>query len=174
MTDSLGRKINFKNTIIIMTSNIGTKEVTQFGNGMGFGLGTASKQEQHNDIINKALKDKFRPEFLNRIDDIIVFNKLTNDNVCKIVELELIKVENQIKEIGYSFKYNKDVTQFIVDKGFDEVYGARPIIRAIQTYIEDPITDEILNGNVKEGETISLSMDKEKKNVIIKGIKNKK
>lgn len=174
VTDSLGRKINFKNTIIIMTSNIGTKEVTQFGNGMGFGLGTASKQEQHNDIINKALKDKFRPEFLNRIDDIIVFNKLTNDNVCKIVELELIKVENQIKEIGYSFKYNKDVTQFIVDKGFDEVYGARPIIRAIQTYIEDPITDEILNGNVKEGETISLSMDKEKKNVIIKGIKNKK
>ena len=174
VTDSLGRKINFKNTIIIMTSNIGTKEVTQFGNGMGFGLGTASKQEQHNDIINKALKDKFRPEFLNRIDDIIVFNKLTNDNVCKIVELELIKVENQIKEIGYSFKYNKDVTQFIVDKGFDEVYGARPIIRAIQTYIEDPITDEILNGNVKEVETISLSMDKEKKNVIIKGIKNKK
>lgn len=174
VTDSLGRKINFKNTIIIMTSNIGSKEVTQFGNGMGFGLGSASKQEQHNDLINKALKDKFRPEFLNRIDEIITFNSLSNENICKIVDLELLRVSNQIKEAGYILKYNKDVTEFIASVGFDPVYGARPIARAIQTHVEDVVTDEILNGNVKEGETINLSMDKEKKNVIIKGIKNKK
>lgn len=174
VTDSLGRKINFKNTIIIMTSNIGTKEVTQFGNGMGFGLGSSNKQEQHNDLITKALKDKFRPEFINRIDDIIIFNPLSNEDICKIVELELNKVAERIKEIGYNLKFSKDILQYIAKIGYDITYGARPIARAIQTYIEDPITDEILNENIKEGETISLSMDKEKKNVIIKGIKNKK
>lgn len=175
LTDGLGRKVDFKNTIIIMTSNIGTRELAAFGSGMGFETSNVKlqKAEKDNDIINKALKKKFKPEFLNRLDDIIVFNSLSDENIAKIVDIELLKVEKQVKEAGYIVKFNKDVTAFIAKNGFDPVYGARPIARAIQTHIEDPVTDEILNENVKIGETINVSVDKEKENLIFKITKPK-
>ena len=162
LTDGLGRKVNFKNTIIIMTSNIGVKELNSFGKSMGFETEATivNEQEKSKNIIEKALKKKFKPEFLNRIDEIITFNSLKPEHINMIINNELEKLRVRINEIGYDFKINKASVEFIAKNGYDEAYGARPLNRAIQRYIEDPITDEILNGKYKVGDTIKITHDK--------------
>ncbi|HIP36742.1 MAG TPA: ATP-dependent Clp protease ATP-binding subunit [Crocinitomix sp.] len=161
MTDGLGRKIDFKNTIIIMTSNIGVRQLQDFGTGVGFG--TKSQQEQRDEaamgIIHKALKKAFAPEFLNRIDDMIIFNSLKREDIHKIIDIELAKLYKRIEDLGYKVKMTEKAKDYIAEKGYDEKYGARPLNRAIQKYIEDPLAEEIINANIKEGDTINIDFN---------------
>jgi ATP-dependent Clp protease ATP-binding subunit ClpC len=175
LTDSLGRKINFKNTIIIMTSNIGVKEVNIFGKGIGFQTSNSILNEEVKikDIIEKALKKKFNPEFLNRIDETIIFNRLSENDIDKIIYLEIEKLENRLREMNYKLNISKESIKFIGRNGYDENYGARPLSRAIQHYIEDPIADEILNENFKEGEIINVNFDDKKQELTFKVSKDK-
>ena len=175
LTDSLGRKINFKNSLVILTSNVGAKELTSFGKSMGFQTDAtiANEEERSRSIIEKALKKKFKPEFLNRLDEIIVFNSLKEEDIHKIIYNELDKLKERVKEMGYEMKIQKAAIEHVAKHGYDEAYGARPLKRAIQRYIEDPIADEILNGNFKEGETINVVFDKNKGEIILKGEKSK-
>lgn len=169
MTDGLGRKIDFKNTIIIMTSNIGVRQLQDFGTGVGFG--TKSQQEQRDEaavgIIHKALKKAFAPEFLNRIDDMIVFNSLKHEDIHKIIDIELAKLYKRIEELSYSIKMTEKAKDYIAEKGYDEKYGARPLNRAIQKFIEDPLAEEIINTNLKEGDTIKIDYNKKDDKIII-------
>ena len=153
ITDGLGRKINFKNCVIIMTSNLGVKKLQDFGAGVGFKSTTSSfmEEEQKRDILKKELQKFFAPEFLNRIDEIVVFNQLKKDDVKQIVKLELDKLFVRLQGLKYNITYDSSITEMISDVGFDELYGARPIKRAIQDKIEDFISEEVLNGNVFEG-----------------------
>ena len=169
LTDGLGRKINFKNTIIIMTSNVGVRELSSFGKNIGFETDAAivNEQEKARSIIEKALKKKFKPEFLNRIDETIIFNSLKADDINVIIHNELDKLKARVKEIGYDIKINKSAVDYVAKQGYDEAYGARPLTRAIQRYIEDPVTDEILNGNFKEGDTIKITYDKKEDKIIL-------
>ncbi|WP_299117125.1 ATP-dependent Clp protease ATP-binding subunit [uncultured Winogradskyella sp.] len=168
LTDSLGRKIDFRNTIIIMTSNIGARKLKDFGTGVGFG--TSAKESQAADhakgIIENALKKAFAPEFLNRIDDVVVFNTLEKEDINKIIDIELVKLIKRIKDLGYELKLSKKAKDYIADKGFDSQYGARPLKRAIQKYIEDALAEEIINSKIQEGDTISMDLDE--KNDILK------
>ena len=175
LTDSLGRKINFKNSLVILTSNVGAKELTSFGKSMGFQTDAtiANEEERSRSIIEKALKKKFKPEFLNRLDEIIVFNSLKEEDIHKIIYNELDKLKERVKEMGYEMKIQKAAIEHVAKHGYDEAYGARPLKRAIQRYIEDPIADEILNGNFKEGETINIVFDKNKGEITLKGEKSK-
>jgi ATP-dependent Clp protease ATP-binding subunit ClpC len=175
MTDGLGRKIDFKNTIIIMTSNIGVRQLQDFGTGVGFGTKAQLSQTDENSqkIIQNALKKAFSPEFLNRIDDMIVFNSLTREDIHEIIEIELKKLYGRIEELGYSIKVSKDAKDYIAEKGYDEKYGARPLNRAIQKYIEDPLAEEIINSTLKEGDTIAISFNKKKDEIAIKIEKGK-
>ncbi len=161
LTDSLGRKIDFRNTIIIMTSNIGARKLKDFGQGVGFG--TTAKEAQASDhaksIIENALKKAFAPEFLNRIDDVIVFNVLEKAEINKIIDIELVKLIERIKNLGYHLKLTKKAKDYIADKGFDKQYGARPLKRAIQKYIEDALAEEIINSNIQEGDKIVMDLD---------------
>ncbi|MBQ4914559.1 ATP-dependent Clp protease ATP-binding subunit [Maribacter sp. MMG018] len=170
LTDSLGRKIDFRNTIIIMTSNIGARQLKDFGQGVGFG--TAAKKEQasahQKGVIENALKKAFAPEFLNRIDDVIVFNALEREHIHQIIDIELSKLYKRIKGIGYTLKLSEDAKDYIAEKGFDKQYGARPLKRAIQKYIEDALAEEIVNSNLEEGDTICMALDKEKNELTIK------
>jgi ATP-dependent Clp protease ATP-binding subunit ClpC len=156
MTDSLGRKIDFKNTIIIMTSNIGSRQLKDFGQGVGFA--TAAKQnasEEHSKgVIEKALKRAFAPEFLNRIDDVIMFGSLVKEDINQIIRLELKSVFNRIAELGYAVDMKDAATDFIADKGFDADFGARPLKRAIQKYLEDALAEKIIGVTASEGDTI--------------------
>jgi hypothetical protein len=175
LTDSLGRKINFKNALVILTSNVGAKELTSFGKSMGFQTDAliANEEERTRSIIEKALKKKFKPEFLNRLDEIIVFNSLKEEDIHKIIYNELDKLKERVKEMGYDMKIQKAAIEHVAKNGYDEAYGARPLKRAIQRYIEDPIADEILSGNFKEGETINVVFDKTKNEVVLKAEKQK-
>ena len=170
MTDSLGRNISFKNTIIIMTSNIGARELKDFGQGIGFN--TASRKQNsdnHNkSVIQKALKRAFSPEFLNRIDDIIIFNNLTKEDINKIIDIEINNLLERIKKLGYQVKISKGAKDFIADKGFDSKFGARPLKRAIQKYFEDPLSEEIINAKIKEGDLISVNLNKDKSELLMK------
>ncbi|MGA1776792.1 MAG: ATP-dependent Clp protease ATP-binding subunit [Flavobacteriaceae bacterium] len=158
LTDSLGRKINFQNTIIIMTSNIGARQVKDFGRGLGFE--TASQKAQSSEIekgvIEKELKKTFSPEFLNRIDDIIVFNSLEKKDIRKIVDIELVKLIHRIEDLGYAIEISDKAKDFIAEKGFDSKYGARPLNRAIQKHIEDLIAENVVNNSIKEGDRLLL------------------
>jgi ATP-dependent Clp protease ATP-binding subunit ClpC len=176
LTDGLGRKVNFKNALIILTSNIGVKEVASFGKNMGFETPSSLLNEENRtrDIIEKALKKKFRPEFLNRIDEAIVFRGLNKEDIGKIIYVELEKLEKRVLEMGYKLKINEDAIDFLVNHGYDEEYGARPLARAIQHYVEDAVADEILNDNIKEGETINIIYDKTTDGLIVKPIKKTK
>ncbi|SEH68626.1 ATP-dependent Clp protease ATP-binding subunit ClpC [Paenimyroides aquimaris] len=160
LTDSLGRKIDFRNTIIIMTSNIGARQLKDFGTGVGFG--TKSKQEQQEElsksVIENALKKAFAPEFLNRIDDVIVFNALEKEDIHKIINIEIEKLYQRVNNLGYQLELTAEALDFIADKGFDKQYGARPLKRAIQKYVEDLLAEEIINGNIHENDV--LLMDK--------------
>lgn len=161
LTDSLGRKIDFRNTIIIMTSNIGARRLKDFGQGVGFG--TAAKTAQADDnsksIIENALKKAFAPEFLNRIDDVMVFNALEKEDIDKIIDIELEKLILRIKDLGYELILSDKAKDYIAEKGFDKDYGARPLKRAIQKYVEDTIAEEIISAHIHEGDSIKLDLD---------------
>jgi len=169
LTDGLGRKIDFKNCLIILTSNIGVKEANSFGKSLGFET-TASivnEEERARSIIEKALKKKFKPEFLNRIDDTIIFNSLKQDEINLIILNEIAKLKDRMAEVGYKIKVNKSAVDFVAKEGYDEAYGARPLNRAIQRYIEDPMADAILNGSYSEGDLIKISYDRKTKKIIL-------
>jgi ATP-dependent Clp protease ATP-binding subunit ClpC len=175
ITDSLGRRIDFRNTIIIMTSNIGSRQLKDFGAGVGFG--TASKAAQANahakNVIENALKKSFAPEFLNRIDDVIIFNALEREDIHKIIDIELHKLILRIEDLGYKLKLTDNAKDYIADKGFDKQYGARPLKRAIQKYIEDTLAEEIVTLQLNEGDSIFMDLDKGKNELTIEIIKNK-
>ncbi|MFT4576268.1 MAG: ATP-dependent Clp protease ATP-binding subunit ClpC [Polaribacter sp.] len=176
ITDSLGRKIDFRNTIIIMTSNIGARQLKDFGVGVGFG--TSSKVAQADahakGIIEGALKKSFAPEFLNRIDDVVIFNSLERDDIHSIIDIELDKLLNRISDLGYTLNLSNKAKDYIADKGFDKKYGARPLKRAIQKYIEDALAEEIVNSKLSEGDTITMDLDEKKNELTIKIKKAKK
>ena len=158
LTDGLGRRVDFRNTIIIMTSNIGAREIKDFGSGVGFATAgkVAKTYDTMKSTLESALRKVFRPEFLNRIDDVIIFNALEKEHIFKIIELSLSKVFNRIKEMGYLVEISDKAKNFIADKGYDQQFGARPLNRAIQKYLEDPVADEILKGELKEGEVLEV------------------
>jgi ATP-dependent Clp protease ATP-binding subunit ClpC len=166
LTDSLGRKINFKNTLIIMTSNIGVKKLQDFGTGIGFGGSQYSNEEQKKEILKKEMKNYFSPEFLNRIDETIIFNSLDADSLNKIVRIELQKLMNRLKELKMIFVFDDTLVNHIAKVGFDEVYGARPIKRAIQDSVEDLISELVLSGDVVENQEYILTVEDEK--VVVK------
>ena len=175
ITDGLGRKVDFSNTIIIMTSNIGARKLQDFGQGVGFG--TAAQKSQADShakgIIESALKKAFAPEFLNRIDDVLVFNSLKREHIHKIIDIELKKLYKRIEDIGYTLSLSEEAKDFIVDKGYDKEYGARPLNRAIQKYIEDALAEEIINANLQEGDSIEMELDKENDKLKITVLKPK-
>jgi ATP-dependent Clp protease ATP-binding subunit ClpC len=164
LTDGLGRKVDFKNTLIIMTSNIGARQLKEFGDGVGFATATRMEQTEENNrsVIEKALKRTFSPEFLNRIDDVVVFNSLTKDNIYLIIDIIMKHVLARLVNLGLNLVLTSEAKDFIADKGYDVQFGARPLHRAIQKYIEDPLAEEILNHSVKEGDTLVGDIDKEK------------
>jgi ATP-dependent Clp protease ATP-binding subunit ClpC len=170
MTDSLGRKVSFKNTIIIMTSNIGARELKDFGSGIGFN--TLAKQKnssnQNKGVIEKALKRAFSPEFLNRIDDIIIFNNLNKKDINQIIDIEMNSLLKRINTLGYNVKISQAAKDFIAEKGFDAKFGARPLKRAIQKYFEDPLSEEIINVKIREGDSIKVGLSKDKTTLKIK------
>ena len=169
LTDSLGRKINFQNTILIMTSNVGARQVKDFGKGLGFE--TASQKAQSSDIeknvIEKELKKIFSPEFLNRVDDIVIFNALEKKEIRKIVEIELSKLLKRLDNLGYKIEISNSTKDFLVEKGFDRKYGARPLNRAIQKYVEDLLAENVVTNKIKEGDKILIDKLKEKKELYI-------
>ena len=173
MTDGLGRKIDFKNTIIIMTSNIGTRKLKDLSKGLGFN--TSARKEnignQTKSIIESSLQKAFAPEFLNRLDDVILFNHLNEENIYNIIEIELAQVIERIKALNYNITVSKKVKTFILKKGFDEKFGARPLKRVIQKYLEDIIAEEVINNNLKDGDQINLDIKNDQ--IIIKNKKNK-
>ena len=175
LTDSLGRKIDFTNCVIIMTSNIGVKKIQDFGSGVGFG--TTAKKSQEDSFTRKtiinALQKKFAPEFLNRIDEVIIFNALSKENIHKIIDIELSKLYQRIEELGYKIKLSKKAKDFIAEKGYDKKYGARPLKRTIQKHVEDLIASEILNSMINEGDTINIDHSSGKEELNIK-IQNKR
>ncbi len=173
LTDSLGRKIDFKNTVIIMTSNIGTRELESFGRGIGFGT-EQSGDEKTQSILKKALKKAFTPEFLNRIDDVIIFNSLDKKEIDEIVDIELAQFKNRVKENDLFVEFDENVKEFIAEKGLDQKYGARPIKRAIQKYLEDEIANVMIEQNVKKGAHLIVKFDEKNKKIIVEVIKNKK
>ncbi|MBP6699086.1 MAG: ATP-dependent Clp protease ATP-binding subunit [Flavobacteriales bacterium] len=176
MTDSLGRHIDFKNSIIIMTSNIGARDLQDYGKGVGFGTSAKStgQEETNRGIVEKALRKAFAPEFLNRIDDIVMFNSLKREDIHKIIDIELGYLYSRVADLGYDMKLTDEAKDFLVEKGYDEKFGARPLKRAIQKFIEDPMAEEIINQGVEEGDKISIGLNKEKADVAIKVTKGKK
>jgi ATP-dependent Clp protease ATP-binding subunit ClpC len=163
LTDGLGRKVDFKNTLIIMTSNIGARQLKEFGDGVGFATATRVLQTDENNrsVIEKALKRTFSPEFLNRVDDVVVFNSLTKENIFLIIDIIMKNVLSRLVNLGLNLVLSEEAKGFIADKGYDVQFGARPLHRAIQKYIEDPLAEEILNHSVKEGDTLMGDLDKE-------------
>jgi ATP-dependent Clp protease ATP-binding subunit ClpC len=173
MTDSLGRKIDFRNTIIIMTSNIGARQLAEFGTGVGFGTTTRVENESVNrdSVIQTALKRAFSPEFLNRIDDVVVFNSLDRDNIHSIIDLELKALVQRIESLGYGIEVTEKAKDFLVDQGYDEKYGARPLKRAIQKHLEDPFAEEIINANIQEGDLLKANYKKDEAALTISVVK---
>jgi len=175
LTDSLGRKVDFKNTIIIMTSNIGARQLKEFGTGVGFG--TSARKEQEEDVskavIENAIKKAFAPEFLNRIDDVIMFNALNREDIHKIIEIELSGLFSRIQGLGYKISISDAAKDFIAEKGYDPNFGARPLKRAIQKYMEDPMAEEILKNNVTEGDELLVDLNTETQEITVQSKKHK-
>ncbi len=175
LTDSLGRKIDFRNTILIMTSNIGARQLQDFGTGVGFG--TKSKQEQKGDdekrVVESALRKAFAPEFLNRIDDIIMFNSLSREDIHQIIDIELKKLYDRVDGLGYKLELSDNAKDHIADKGYDSKFGARPLRRALQKYIEDPLAEHIIQASIEEGDTIKIDFDKKADDLKIDVVKSK-
>ena len=170
ITDSLGRTIDFRNTIIIMTSNIGSRQITEYGNGIGFSTKAKenSFESESKSIIEKALKKQFSPEFLNRIDETILFKTLNKEDIIKIIDIEINQISDRINELGYTAKINKAAKVFIADKGYDQKNGVRPLKRAIQRLFEDPISELIIDSKLEKGETINVTVAKDKKSLLFK------
>ena len=170
ITDSLGRTIDFRNTIIIMTSNIGSRQITEYGNGIGFSTKAKenSFESESKSIIEKALKKQFSPEFLNRIDETILFKTLNKEDIIKIIDIEINQISDRINELGYTAKINKAAKVFIADKGYDQKNGVRPLKRAIQRLFEDPISELIIDSKLEKGETINVTLAKDKKSLLFK------
>lgn len=170
MTDGLGRKIDFKNTILIMTSNIGARQLADFGSGVGFGTKAREEQRDENakSVIQNALRKAFAPEFLNRVDDMILFNSLKREDIHKIIDIELELLYGRINELGYTITMTEAAKDFIVEKGYDEKFGARPLKRAIQKFIEDPLAEEIVKSNLHEGDSINMDIQKDASELKIK------
>jgi ATP-dependent Clp protease ATP-binding subunit ClpC len=164
LTDGMGRRIDFKNSIIIMTSNIGVRQLKEFGDGVGFATSTksASSEENSKAVIEKALKRTFAPEFLNRIDDVVIFNSLTQEDIYKIIDLVMKNVMKRLNTLGFMLELTDKAKTFLSEKGYDQQFGARPLHRAIQKYLEDPLAEEILNLGVQEGETLIADLNEEK------------
>ena len=168
LTDTNGRTVDFKNTIVIMTSNVGTRQLKDFGKGIGFTSGQASNMKDHSQgIITKALNKQFAPEFLNRLDEIINFDQLEMDSLVKIVDIELEGLYKRVEAIGYKLIMDEEARQFLAKKGYDIQYGARPLKRAIQTHVEDALAEVILGGEIQEGNTIRGAYDKEKDAIVM-------
>ena len=169
LTDSLGRKVDFKNTIIIMTSNIGSRQLKDFGQGVGFGTQAKkdSKDKYSRAVIENALKRSFAPEFLNRIDEVVIFESLNKENINQIIDIELKKVFARIKEMGYEPELTEKARNYIVEKGWDEQYGARPLKRAIQKYVEDVLAEEIIKTNPEKGSKIVIDYDADKDDMTV-------
>ncbi|MDA3822543.1 MAG: ATP-dependent Clp protease ATP-binding subunit, partial [Bacteroidales bacterium] len=169
LTDGLGRKVDFRNTIVIMTSNIGSRELKDFGQGVGFA--TKAKQNSVNEhtkgVIQKALKRAFAPEFLNRIDDVVLFNTLTREDIHKIIDIELKGLYKRVNLLGYEIKLSEDAKDYVLEKGYDIQFGARPLKRAIQKYLEDPMAEEIIKTSIVEGDTLVVDFDKEKQKIVV-------
>lgn len=172
LTDSLGRRVDFKNTIIIMTSNIGTRELKDFGRGIGFSTANQATDGEHaKSVIEKALKKAFAPEFLNRIDDVVIFNSLEKEDIRKIIDIELKGLYQRVESLGYKLELSEDAKDFIAAKGFDVQYGARPLRRAIQKYLEDEMAEVIIQASISEGDAIEVGFDKEKEQVTTRIVK---
>ena len=169
LTDSLGRKVSFKNCVIIMTSNTGSRQLKDFGTGVGFTTRSKedTKTEDSKAVIEKQLKKTFAPEFLNRIDDVITFNSLSKDDIGKIIDIEVDKLVERVSQLEYSLTLSDTAKDYIESKGYDPEYGARPLKRAIQKYVEDPITEEIISVNPEKGSTLTLDYDKENDKMIV-------
>ncbi|MCK5138089.1 MAG: ATP-dependent Clp protease ATP-binding subunit [Bacteroidales bacterium] len=169
LTDSLGRRVDFRNTIVIMTSNIGTRELKDFGQGVGFA--TKARQDAANEhakgVIQKALKRAFAPEFLNRIDDVVLFNTLSREDIHKIIDIELKGLYNRVQNLGFKITLSEEAKDYVLDKGYDIQYGARPLKRAIQKYLEDPMAETIIKSSLVEGDTMVVDFDKEKEEITV-------
>jgi ATP-dependent Clp protease ATP-binding subunit ClpC len=170
LTDGLGRKVDFKNTMIIMTSNIGARQLKDFGEGVGFATATRVENSDENNkaVIEKALKRTFSPEFLNRIDDVVIFNSLSKEDIFEIIDILMKGVMKRLNNLGFSMELTPEAKAFVADKGYDAQFGARPLHRAIQKYLEDPLAEEILNNNIKNGDTMIAEMDEAKEKVIFR------
>jgi len=166
LTDSLGRRVDFKNTIIIMTSNIGTRQLKDFGSGIGFNTRPADDTEYSHGVLQKALNKAFAPEFLNRIDDIIMFDPLDREAIFKIIEIELRGFMARMEKLGYRFLITSEAKDYIAAKGYDRQYGARPLKRAIQKYLEDPLAELIINSELSSGDTIEVGYDKDNDRIV--------
>ena len=174
LTDSLGRKVDFKNTIIIMTSNIGTRQLKDFGRGVGFSQGGSENDKEHTrSVIQKALSRAFAPEFINRIDDIIMFDPLDQEAIFKIIDIELAGLYKRVENLGYTLVLSSEAKEFIASKGYDSQFGARPLKRAIQKYLEDEMAEIIIKATVSEGDTIQVGFDSEKNEIYTEIIKMK-
>ena len=169
LTDSLGRRVDFRNTIIIMTSNIGSRQLKDFGKGVGFD--TQSRNQSGNElakgVIHKALKRSFAPEFLNRLDDVIIFNSLSRENINEIIDIELQGLYDRIHNLGYKIELSDKAKAYIADKGYDAQFGARPLKRAIQKYVEDPLAENIIKESPKEGDLLKVDYDENKDQITI-------
>ncbi|MBU2556607.1 MAG: ATP-dependent Clp protease ATP-binding subunit [Bacteroidetes bacterium] len=170
LTDSMGRRVDFKNTIVIMTSNIGSRQLKDFGQGVGFST-TAKKNTKATfaqGVIENALKKSFAPEFLNRIDDVVIFDPLQRESIHKIIDIELVNLYQRIKDLGYQLKLTDKAKDFIAEKGWDEQFGARPLKRAIQKYVEDILAEEIIKTKLRANDLITIDFDDKKQEIIIK------
>ncbi|HYQ57466.1 MAG TPA: AAA family ATPase, partial [Draconibacterium sp.] len=176
LTDSLGRNVDFRNTIIIMTSNIGSRQLKDFGRGVGFS--TAKTPEEENEhtkyIIQKALKKAFAPEFLNRIDDVVMFNQLEKQHIHSIIDIEIEDLYKRVESLNYKLKISPAAKDFIAEKGYDPQFGARPLKRAIQKYLEDEMAEIIIKASITEGDTISVGFDKKNEKLQMRILSNKK
>jgi ATP-dependent Clp protease ATP-binding subunit ClpC len=168
LTDGLGRKVDFKNTLIIMTSNIGVRQLKDFGEGVGFATSArqANAEEASKAVIEKALKRTFSPEFLNRVDDVIIFNSLEKSHIFEIIDILMKGVMKRLSNLGFSLELTEEAKEFIAEKGYDQQFGARPLHRAIQKYLEDPLAEEILNMNIKAGDVMLADLDKENQKIV--------
>ena len=176
LTDSLGRNIDFRNTIIIMTSNIGSRQLKDFGQGVGFNINKTpeSENEQAKYIVQKALKKAFAPEFLNRIDDVVMFNQLEKKQIHKIIDIEIKDLYKRVESLNYKLKISSAAKDFIAEKGYDPQFGARPLKRAIQKYLEDEMAEIIIKASITEGDTISVGFDKKNEKLLMRILSNKK
>ena len=169
LTDSLGRKVNFKNTIIIMTSNTGSRQLKEFGTGVGFNTKNRESkgQQESNDVIDKELKKKFAPEFLNRIDDVVMFNSLNKEDINKIINIELERLSERVQKMEFELEITEGAVEYIASQGFDPEYGARPLKRAIQKYVEDVLTEEIIQQNPEKMSKLLLDYNKEDDKMVV-------